>query len=551
MSQGTRKGGGGTGGGGAGGGGDDGTRDNELADVPESGETEEPARVSTRAWAGRFLGPVLAVAAYYLLALGDLSDAGRGVAAVGVLMAVWWVSEALPLAATALLPIALFPLLGVSDVEAAAAPYANDVIFLFMGGFMLALAMQRWGLHRRIALRTVMAVGTKPVRVIGGFMIATGFLSMWVSNTATAVVMLPIGLSVLGLVFERVRGDVTVTSDTQVADIAEGDDDSGAANFATCLMLAIAYAASIGSLATLIGTPPNLFMAGFLAESYGIEIGFGQWMLLGLPLAVVFMVLTWLVLTKIVYPITLKDIPGGRELFRSELQKLGPMSRGERLVLIIFVCTALLWISREPLTGWTWLTDLFPGVAGLSDAGIAILAALALFAIPVDPRHGVFTLDWSSASKLPWGVLLLFGGGLSLAAAISSSGLDEFIGNSVAALGGVPTLVMVLVVVTAVVFLTELTSNTATAATFLPIVAGIAVGLDIDVLLLVVPAALAATCAFMLPVATPPNAIVFGSGHVTIPQMVRAGWRLNIIAIVLIPLAMYALGALVLGAALS
>lgn len=546
MSQGTRM-----GGGGASNEGGDGARDDELADVPESGETEEPSRVSTRAWVGRFLGPILAVAAYYLLALGDLSDAGRGVAAVGVLMAVWWVSEALPLAATALLPIALFPLLGVSDVEAAAAPYANDVIFLFMGGFMLALAMQRWGLHRRIALRTVTAVGTKPVRVIGGFMIATGFLSMWVSNTATAVVMLPIGLSVLGLVFERVRGDVTVTSDTQVADIAEGDDDSGAANFATCLMLAIAYAASIGSLATLIGTPPNLFMAGFLAESYGIEIGFGQWMLLGLPLAVVFMVLTWLVLTKIAYPITLKDIPGGRELFRSELQKLGPMSRGERLVLIIFVCTALLWISREPLTGWTWLTDLLPGIAGLSDAGIAILAALALFAIPVDPRHGVFTLDWSSASKLPWGVLLLFGGGLSLAAAISSSGLDEFIGNSVAALGGVPTLVMVLVVVTAVVFLTELTSNTATAATFLPIVAGIAVGLDIDVLLLVVPAALAATCAFMLPVATPPNAIVFGSGHVTIPQMVRAGWRLNIIAIVLIPLAMYTLGALVLGAALS
>jgi sodium-dependent dicarboxylate transporter 2/3/5 len=546
MSENTRMGSGGTSNEG-----DDGARKTELADVPEEGEAEEPSRVSTRAWIGRFLGPVLAVAVYFLLALSDLGGAGRGVAAVGVLMAVWWVSEALPLAATALLPIALFPLLGVVEVEDAAAPYANDVIFLFMGGFMLALAMQRWGLHRRIALRTVMAVGTRPVRVIGGFMLATGFLSMWVSNTATTVVMLPIGLSVLALVFERVRGGVQVGADTKVADAGEETDDKATANFATCLMLAIAYAASIGSLATLIGTPPNLFMAGFLAESYGIQIGFGQWMLLGLPLAVIFMILTWLVLTKLVYPITLKEIPGGRELFRSELAKLGPMSRGERIVLVVFVSTALLWIAREPLTGWTWLTDLVPGIAGLSDAGIAIIAALALFAIPVDARHGVFTLDWASAVKLPWGVLLLFGGGLSLAAAITSSGLDEFIGNSVAALGGVPTLVMVLVVVISVVFLTELTSNTATAATFLPIVAGIAIGLNIDVLLLVVPAALAATCAFMLPVATPPNAIVFGSGHVTIPQMVRAGWRLNLIAIVLIPLAMYSLGALVLGAALS
>lgn len=535
---------------GAGRDGDEGKDHGELADTPELGEADEPTRVSTRAWIGRFLGPVLAVAVYLLLDLAGegLSDEGRVVAAVGVLMAVWWVTEALPLAATALLPIALFPLLGAVGIEEATAPYANDIVFLFMGGFMLALAMQRWGLHRRIALRTVMAVGTRPVRVIGGFMLATGFLSMWVSNTATTVVMLPIGLSVLSLVFERVREQAKVGSNDhadQDADVAVRADDPGITNFATCLMLAIAYAASIGSLATLIGTPPNLFMAGFLAENYGIEIGFGEWMLLGLPLAVVFMTLTWLLLTKVIYPTSLTDIPGGRELFRGELAKMGPMSRGERTILIVFVTTALAWVLREPLT------SLVPGLAGLSDAGIAIVAALVLFAVPIDPRHGVFALDWSSAAKLPWGVLLLFGGGLSLAAAISSTGLDEFIGNQVGALAGVPALVLVLVTVVSVILLTELTSNTATAATFLPILAGVALGLDIDVLLLVVPAALAATCAFMLPVATPPNAIVFGSGHVTIPQMVRAGVWLNLVAIVLIPVAVYTLGAMALRIALG
>lgn len=503
--------------------------------TPESGEVRETTRVSRRAWIGRFLGPLLAIAAYFALPGGEggVTTEARGVAAVAVLMAVWWVTEALPLPATALLPIALFPLVGATDIEQATAPYADDIVFLFMGGFMLALAMQRWGLHRRIALRTVLAVGTKPARVVGGFMLATGFLSMWVSNTATTVVMLPIGLSVLTLVFDRVPG------------AGDGADDPGTASFATSLMLAIAYAASIGSLATLIGTPPNLFMAGFLSETYNIDIGFGQWMLFGLPVAVVLLVATWLLLTKVLYRTTMTDIPGGRELFRGELDKLGPMNRGERVVGVVFVCTALMWILREPLT------QLFPLLSSLDDTGIAIIAALVLFAVPVDAKRGVFTLDWTSAAKLPWGVLLLFGGGLSLASAIDSSGLDDFIGNSVGALGGVPTFVVVAVAVIAVMFLTELTSNTATAATFLPILAGAATGLNIDVLLLVVPAALAATCAFMMPVATPPNAIVFGSGYVTIPQMVKAGWWLNLLAIVLIPIAVYSLGAWFLGIALS
>jgi solute carrier family 13 (sodium-dependent dicarboxylate transporter), member 2/3/5 len=442
-----------------------------------------------------------------------------------------------PLPATSLLPIALFPLLGVLDVGESTAPYASDIVFLFMGGFMLALAMQRWGLHRRIALMTVMAVGTKPTRVVAGFMIATAFLSMWVSNTATTVMMLPIGLSVLQLAFDRVKGG------------PDGDDltGAGAPIFATCLMLGIAYAASIGSLATLIGTPPNLFMAGFVEQSYDISIGFGQWMLVGLPLSVVFLTITYFILTRFVYKIELEEIPGGRELFKTELEKLGPVSRGERIVAVIFTLTALTWVLREPLTGWDALIGVLPGLEGLSDAGIGIIAAIALFAIPVDWKHGVFTLDWSTARKLPWGVLLLFGGGLSLAAGVGSSGLDEWIGAQVGAVGFLPIIVLVAIACAAVVYLTELTSNTATAATFLPILGGVALGLDLPPLLLIVPATLAASCAFMMPVATPPNAIVFGSGHITMPQMVKAGFWLNLVGIVLITGLTYTIAAAVLG----
>ncbi len=505
----------------------DGERSENLADTPEMGDAVEESRVSTRAWVGRFLGPALAVAAYFLLPTGEggLSPEGVAVVSVAVLMAVWWVTEALPLAATALLPIALFPLFGAVEIGDATAPYASDIIFLFMGGFMIALAMQRWGLHRRIALLTITAVGTNPVRVVGGFMIATAFLSMWVSNTATTVMMLPIGLSVLGLVLDDSEENLT---------------GAGASNFAVCLMLAIAYAASIGSLATLIGTPPNLFMAGFLQETYDINIGFAQWMIVGLPLSVVFLFITWVVLTRFVYPPEITEISGGRELIRGQLREMGSVSRGEKIVLAIFITTAFFWVFRQLLAN-------IPFLGGLEDAGIAIAAAIALFAIPVDWRNGVFALDWKTAAQLPWGVLLLFGGGLSLAAAISETGVDVWIGDQFGGLAGIPIILFVVAVTAAVIFLTELTSNTATAAALLPIFGGVAVGVDLDPLLLVVPAALAASCAFMLPVATPPNAIVFGSGHVTILQMVRAGVWLNIIAIILITIVMYAIAGFALG----
>ncbi|GAA4749807.1 SLC13 family permease [Modestobacter marinus] len=532
---------------------------------PATGRGGEQADVSDtsvppgRQWAGRIGGPVAALVVYFLLRQDDaLSTAGRTTAAVGVLLAVWWMTEALPLPATALVPIVAFPLLGVLSVEEATAPYANPNIFLFMGGFMIALAMQKWELHRRIALLTVRAVGTKPPRLIAGFMIATAFLSMWVSNTATTVLMLPIGLSVLMLVLDRVAaGNVDAEAVEAAADtdtpgdggpaVTELIQDADTRNFAVALMLGIAYAASIGSLATLIGTPPNLILAAFVEQNYDIELGFGEWMLMGLPLAVVFLTLAWLVLTKLVFRSELREIPGGRRVIQEEIDKLGSMSRGEWTVLVVFVTTALLWVFRQPLTGWTALTDVLPFVANMDDAVIAIAAAVALFLIPVKAREGVSALDWQQAQKLPWGVLLLFGGGLALAAAVQASGLDEYVGNQVGAVGTLPAIVLVVVTAGVVLLLTEVTSNTATAAAFLPVLGGVALGLDLFPLVLLVPAALAATCAFMLPVATPPNAIVFGSGYVTIGQMIRAGAVLNVIGIVLITAAVYLLGGVALG----
>lgn len=513
--------------------------------APELSDLAEPTRATRRSVIGRVAAPGAALAVWALLGqTSGLTPEGRAVAAVAVLMGIAWLTEALPLPATALLPIALFPLLGVTDIAGATAPYANNIIYLFMGGFMLALAMQRWGLHKRIALRTVAFVGTQPSRLVAGFMLATAFLSMWVSNTATTVMMLPIGVSVLLLVLRQ-------TGQAGAADALE-DGEGGVSRavplrFATALMLGIAYAASIGSLATPIGTPPNTFLIGFVSETYGVDIAFGQWMLLGLPLAVVFLALAWLLLVKVLFPPELDELPGGEELIDRELAALGPMGKGERIVLTIFVSTALAWMSRGFLANSEAITDLVPAVTALSDAGIAIIAVLIAFVLPVDRRAGVFVLSWDAARRIPWGILVLFGGGLSLAAAVQSSGLDAWLGTQVAELGTLPLLVILIGVVAVVIALTELTSNTATAATFLPILGGVGIGLGYDPLLLVVPAALAASCAFMMPVPTPPNAIVFGSGHVTIEQMVKAGVWLNLIALALIVLVVVTLGGPVLG----
>ncbi len=488
---------------------------------------------------GLLLGPAVFALFLALRPPADLDPAAWHTAAVGLLMAVWWVTEAIPIPATALLPLVLFPVLGILDVSAAASPYANPIIFLFLGGFLLAGAMQKWELHRRLALTVVMALGTRPHRLVLGFMVATAFLSMWVSNTATAVMMMPIGLSVVELVAPKTESG-----------------DLGQLNFGTALMLGIAYAASVGGLATLIGTPPNALLAGFMSETYGVEIGFAQWMMVGLPLTAVALPLVWLLLTRVLFPIRIREIPGGRSAIGAELRKLGPVAPAERRVGVVFVLTALAWITRPLLDS---------AIPGLNDTSIAMAAALALFLVPAggrrraavagdavahgaggpagtsDPARGGALLDWDTARGLPWGVLLLFGGGLSLAHAVTTTGLAEWIGSALGVLHAWPTVLVVVAVTTVIVFLTELTSNTATAAAFLPVLAPLAVAVGENPLMLVLPAALGASCAFMMPVATPPNAIVYGSGYITIPQMARAGLVLNILFIVLVTVLAYTL----------
>lgn len=440
-------------------------------------------------------------------------------------MAIWWISEALPIPVTALLPVVLFPVLGVGSIADTTAPYANPLIFLFLGGFLIAIAMERWDLHRRIALRTIAFVGTSPRRIIGGFMIAAAFLSMWISNTATAMMMLPIGLSVVAL-----------------ARANAGSQSAQVGGFAVALMLSIAYACNIGGMGTLIGTPPNALLAGFLVETYGVDVGFAQWMGMGVPLVLVGLPLAYVVLTRWLFTLDAVELVGGAALVRRELERLGRLSRAERLVGGVFATVALLWITRPLLS---------TVVPGLSDAGIAVFGGVVLFFLPVDLAKGQFVLDWEAAQQLPWGVLLLFGGGLSLAAAVERTGLATWIGEALSVVGGLPLLLTVMIVTAAIILLTEVTSNTATAAAFLPIMASVAVGIGENPFLLVVPVALAASAAFMLPVATPPNAVVFGSGDVTIPEMARAGVWLNLLFVLLITLAAYVLVPFVFGVELG
>ena len=464
------------------------------------------------------------------------SNAGRATTALAVWMAVWWMTEAVELYATALLPLVALPMTGAASVRAAAAPYAHELIFLFMGGFLIALTMQRWGLHRRLALKALRAAGDHPAGIVACFMGVTAFFSMWVSNTATAVMMLPIALSIIALVEQVEPGSLGMGS-------GEGGDGNGGngtkarPHFALCLLLGIAYAASIGGIGTIIGTPPNVFLASFIQSSLGQEISFVRWMGVGLPLVAVFLPLVWLMLTRVLYPLRGERIEGSREVTERAYRELGVMSRGERVVLAVFLLAAVSWITR-PLLVNVQIGDMNP-LAGLSDPVIAMVAALVLFVVPVDVKRRIFVMNWETALKIPWGILLLFGGGLSLAAAIRVNGVGEYIGHQLAILSGIPTLLLVMAVVALVIFLTELTSNTATTATFIPILAALAPVFDLHPFMLIVPAAIAASCAFMLPVATPPNAIVFGSGHVTIQQMIRAGFWLNLLGVVLITVLVY------------
>ncbi len=512
-----------------------------------------PARSGGRAWLFRALGLGAALLVYGLLGNAEMGRDARVVAAVATLMAVWWMTEAVPLSATSLLPIILLPLLTDRSVAEATAPYANPIVFLFLGGFLIAIAMQKVSLHRRIALLTLRAVGTHPRQIILGMMISTAFLSMWVSNTATTLMMLPIALSVLTLVAEHGRRGAGPGAVDLRAGLAAGRKvselipDRNVRTFGVGLVLAIGWSASIGGLGTLLGSPPNAIVAGYIGKELGREVGFAQWMMLGLPIVVVFIGLAWLLITRLLFRFELEEVPGGRQMIDAEIASLGPFSRGERSVSVVFLLAAFCWIVPGLLAGVGDLGRSLPWLRLFNDTVVALAAGVLLFLLPgVKPGQPV--LDWQDAERgLPWGVLLLFGGGLSLAASVASSALDQWFGRQVIGLGVLPTVALIASVTLIVLFLTEITSNTATAATFIPILGGVAVGLGIDPMVLLIPAALAATCAFMLPVGTPPNAIVFATGAVSIAEMARGGLVLNVVGAVLITVFSVLIGPWALG----
>ena len=529
------------------------TEENLPIEPRQQGEYEEyddgGGRSARVIWGARAAGLIVAGLVWLLLGNSEgLSTDARNVAAIGTLMAIWWMSEAIPLSATSLLPIVLIPMLTERTVSESTAPYASPIVFLFLGGFLIAIAMEKWNLHRRIALLTLRKVGVQPKRIILGMMLATGFLSMWVSNTATTLMMLPIGLSILALVIERSKH---TDQGAEVADqigssgtISQVVDDPNIRAFGICLVLSIAWSATIGGLGTLLGSPPNAIVAGYVQDELGREIGFLQWMMIGLPLALVFILIAWVLMTNVLFRFNLSEVPGGRAMIDDEIAHLGPVSQGERMVIIVFASAAFLWVVPGLLTS---LTGSELGVLGmLDDTAIAIAAGIALFILPARGKTEM-VLTWKDAEDgLPWGVLLLFGGGLSLAGAVAATGLDEWFGQQVQGLGALTPLMLVAAVTTMILFLTEVTSNTATAATFIPILGGVAAGIGVDPMALLIPAAFAATCAFMLPVGTPPNAIVFGTGAVTIGQMARGGFVLNLVGIVLITMFIYLLGGIAL-----
>jgi sodium-dependent dicarboxylate transporter 2/3/5 len=452
---------------------------------------------------GLFAGPTLCCLLLIQSPPEAMPVSAWRVAAVTLWMATWWISEAIPIAVTALLPILCFPILGVAEVSEVTPNYAHHLIYLFLGGFWIAIAMQRWQLHRRIALHILQLVGTRADRIVLGFMLATAFLSMWISNTATTMLMLPIAMAVIG--------KTGLESHSR---------------FAGSLMLGIAYAASIGGVATLIGTPPNAILAGVVETLFGERIGFGKWFLFGLPLAGTMFLWCWFYLTRIALPSEFREIESSDRIIQQELQTLGRMSPQEGRVLGVFGLVALLWLFKSLIP--------VPLIQSLQDSTIAIGGALLLFAIPVDLKRGQFLLDWQSALRVPWEVILLFGGGFALAYGFEQSGLTAWVGARLGALSGTHWLLILLSVAAVTIFLTEVTSNTATASMLLPIIASLSTGAGVHPFGPMVGAALAASFAFMLPVATPPNAIVYASGQVSIPQMVRAGFWLNLTGILLI-----------------
>ncbi len=474
---------------------------------------------------GLWFGALIFASLWFCPPLFGLSIGGTRVALLTLLMGVLWVTEASPIAATALLPLALLPLLGVSTIRQAAAPYSDPIIYLFMGGFLLALAMERWNLHRRVALGIISAVGTKPRALVFGFLCAGAFISMWTSNSATAMMLLPIGVSVHALLKNAPGAEL------------------GAREMGAALVLAIAYGANIGGMGTLIGTPPNAVLKAYMEKAHGIEIGFGQWMLLGVPLVVISIPLVQFLLTRVSFRVGNETVAGVREQLATERAKLGRMSGPEWAVTSAFTLAIILWVSRElwkadaPKAGEAWTLG-----ALVTDEVIAMGCAMLLFFMPAKGHRGTFVLDGSCVKKMPWDVLILFGGGLSLAGAMEKTGLVSALATALGGMADWPPLAIMFLVTLVMIFATALTSNTATATAFLPVIGALALGIDQPALLLCVPVALAASADFALPVGTPPNAIAYSSGLVTLPRMVKAGIWVNLLFAALLPLLMWTLG---------
>ena len=457
---------------------------------------------------GLVLGPLLFAFVQFGPSAEGLSAEATAGLAVALWVGTWWVTEAVPIAVSALLPIVLFPLTGALDLGTTTAAYGHKYVFLYLGGFLLAIAIEKVNLHRRIALFIIASIGTRMRMIVLGFMVATAFLSMWISNTATSVMMLPIGLAIIAQY--RDHPDTPENEHTQ---------------FGKMLMLAIAYSASIGGIGTLIGTPPNLVLAGIVKELYGVEIGFLEWMLLALPLSILLLALCWVYLTRFAVKLKADDFTGGVEEIKRQREALGPIHRDEKKVGIVFLLTAVAWISRSFL--------LSPILPAIDDTIIALSAGIALFVIRGSKGEGAI-LSWDDSKRIPWGILILFGGGLAIAQGFKDTGFAQWFAEQLITLEFLPLIVMTLVLVAAINFLTEITSNLATTAMILPVLAPLAAAMGVHPYIFMIGATLAASCAFMLPVATPPNAVVFGSGYVSMKDMIRAGLGLNLISILLI-----------------
>ncbi|MEO9968494.1 MAG: DASS family sodium-coupled anion symporter [Hyphomonadaceae bacterium] len=491
---------------------------------------------STASKIGLFLGPAVAALILILGAPEGMADGAHAppawiVLSLLALMAIWWVTEAIPIPVTSLLPLTVLPLTGVSSIAVAAQPYMHPIVILLMGGFIFAKAIERWGLHERIALQVVRRMGTSPGGIIGGFMLAAALLSMWISNSATSIMMMPIALSVAAAV--------------------KFDDSEARQNFTLALLLGIVYACSIGGLGTPVGTPTNLIVLGYLNDNGAGEIGFAQWMMLGLPVVLVMVPLTWWSLTKWTFKMPKLDISSANESVSARLQEIGKITRPEKRTLGIFVVIASLWIFRRPLNNMEFALGeaVYTPLSGLTDHVIAVIAVIVCFLIPAGSKQakGDRILSWDDAESIPWGVLLLFGGGMSLAAAISSSGLSAYLGQTLSVVASYPTPVLVLLITAAVLALTEVTSNIATASALMPVLGSVALETGIPLEVMAAPVALAASCAFMLPMATGPNAVAFATGEVKLSTMARAGFRVNLIAIVVITIVAVKLAPIAIG----